>query len=129
MKASGVIIIFLLLLLAGCTSYYIAPEEGPYIEESYIEPLPSQVIIERPVIVSPPRGIVVTLLPPVVVTPGRHLYFYKGVYYYYWDGIWLYSKRARGQWYRLPKRYYPSRYHKGPPPQKRHHKRGRGHCC
>lgn len=90
------------LLLLGCAAY-ITPEGA------YLEPLPATIVIGPPVVVAPPPYITVRPLPPVVLFPDRHIYFYGGFYYYYWDGGWFYGERDRGPWHRLPGKFYPPR--------------------
>jgi hypothetical protein len=98
--------LFLILLsgtLFGCVAH-VTPEG------TYLEPLPTHIVVGPPVVVAPPPHVVVNPLPSVVVVPDRHIYFYGGMYYNYWDGIWYYGKRDKGPWHKLQKKYYPKRY-------------------
>jgi hypothetical protein len=90
------------VLLVGCLAH-VTPEG------TYLEPLPTTVVIGPPVIVAPPPHVVVRPLPPVVLYPERRLYFYSGSYYYHYGKQWYYSQHKRGPWHRLHERYYPSR--------------------
>ena len=113
MSKALMVIIFSVLLI-GCVAH-ITPEG------TYIEPLPTTIIVGPPVIVPPPPHIVVRPLPSVVVVPERHIYPYNGIYYFYWDRIWYYSERERGPWHKLPRKHYPKRYKHYP--KHRKHKR------
>ena len=92
-----------LVLVAGCVAH-VTPEG------TYLEPLPIAVGVEPPVIVDPPRNITLRPLPPVMVEPGRRLYFHNNLYYYYWDNSWYYGERERGPYHILPREYYPKQY-------------------
>jgi hypothetical protein len=96
-------VMILAVLFSGCVAH-VTPEG------TYIEPLPSTIIVGPPVVETPPPGLVVSPLPPVFLVPDRHLYQYRNMYYNYWGGEWYYGKRDRGPWYRLPKEYYPKNY-------------------
>jgi hypothetical protein len=96
-------VMILAVLLSGCVAH-VTPEG------TYIEPLPSTIVVGPPVVEMPPPGLVVSPLPPVFLVPDRHLYQYRNMYYNYWGGEWYYGKRDRGPWYRLPKEYYPKNY-------------------
>ncbi|MEW6107833.1 MAG: hypothetical protein AB1632_01500 [Nitrospirota bacterium] len=104
MKKILAIIIFS-FLLAGCVAH-VTPEG------TYLEPLPATIIVGPPVIVPPPPHLVVRPLPPVFLLPERHIYFYEGIYYNYWDGGWYYSDRQKGPWHKLPREYHPRHYKK-----------------
>jgi hypothetical protein len=84
----------------GCAAY-VTPSG------TYIEPLFPPIVIGPPVVVAPPPGFAVRPLPPVIVRPGRHLYFYDKFYYYNWDGGWYWSREQRGPWHVLPKDRWP----------------------
>ena len=88
------------LLIAGCAAY-VTPEG------TYLEPLPSTVVVGPPVVVEPPPP--VRPLPPVVVYPDRYIYFYNNIYYYHYGRDWYYGEHDRGPWHRLPEKYYPPR--------------------
>ncbi len=107
-----IILAAVFLLAAGCAAY-ITPQG------TYIEPLPGEIVIGAPLIAAPPVGVVVEPLPPVLVVPGRQLYFYRGFYYYNWEGGWYWSRVQRGPWHELPRNYWPSREERP--------ERGRGH--
>jgi hypothetical protein len=89
------------IFLGGCAAY--VTQEG-----TYIEPLPTTVVIGPPVIVAPPRHLVVRSLPPVIYYPNRpSLYYYNNIYYYDYHGKWYYGEHDKGPWHKLPKKYYP----------------------
>jgi hypothetical protein len=67
------------ILFFGCAAYVTS-------EGTYLEPLPTTVVIGSPAVVPPPPGIIVRPLPPVVLYPDRHIYFHGGLYYYFWMG-------------------------------------------
>jgi hypothetical protein len=91
---------FMVLVTVGCAAY-VTPSG------TYIEPLFPPIVIGPPVVVAPPPGFAVRPLPPVIVRPGRHLYFYDKFYYYNWDGGWYWSREQRGPWHVLPKDRWP----------------------
>ena len=95
--------VIFLVLVAGCVAH-VTPEG------TYLEPLPLSVVIGPPVIVEPPRNIALSPLPPVMLEPQRHVYYYNNLYYYYWDNSWYYGQKDRGPWHRLPREYYPKQY-------------------
>ena len=95
--------IIFLVLVAGCVAH-VTPEG------TYLEPLPLSVVVGPPVIIEPPRHFALSPLPPIVVEPGRRVYFYNDLYYYNWDNAWYYGERERGPWHRLPREYYPKQY-------------------
>ena len=106
-----------LIFLAGCV--YSAPEPV-YYESTYLEPLPSSLMVEPPrkVTEAPPELEKRTdRLPPVIVIPGRSLYFYNELYYYHVDGEWYFAKERGGPWYRLKSQYYPEETTKETPPK------------
>jgi hypothetical protein len=85
---------------AGCA---FLTYHGPY-----IEPLPQGVVAGKPVVVAPPPGVVVSLLPPVYVMPDRNSYHYKNLYYYHYGPDWYWSRDTKGPWHVLPRKYWPS---------------------
>lgn len=91
------------LLIGGCVAH-VTPEG------TYLEPLPATVVVGPPVVIAAPPHIVVRPLPPVLLVPKRHIYYYERTYYNYWDGGWYYSDRERGPWHKLPRKHYPKRY-------------------
>ncbi len=75
-----------------------------------MKPLPAGLMVGPPMVESvPPAGLLhaVKPLPPVLLIPGRNLYFFGTVYYYYWDGDWFFSRNRSGPWYLLARRFYP----------------------
>ena len=77
-----------------------------------MQPLPAGLMVGPPIVERiPPIDLVkaVMPLPPVLVVPGRNLYLYNSVYYYYWDEDWFFSHNRTGPWYLLSKKNYPSR--------------------
>ncbi|MDA8172060.1 MAG: hypothetical protein M0Z48_09585 [Nitrospiraceae bacterium] len=112
--------LFLLLIFAlgGCT---YAPQRPVYNESKYIKPLPAGLMVGPPMVESHPSASLVKEvkpLPPALIVPGRNLYFFASVYYYYWDGDWFFSRNRTGPWYLLSKKYYPSEVaHLRPGPQ------------
>jgi hypothetical protein len=101
---------------AGCAAY-VTPRG------TFIEPLFPPIVIGPPAIIAPPPAAVVRPLPPVVVVPGRGLYFYDNVYYYNWEGGWYWSREQRGPWHVLPRDRWPSKLEK----RDGGHERGRPH--
>lgn len=99
------VLVLISLLPLGC-AVHITPEKV------YLEPLSDTIVIGLPIVVAPPAGFVVRPLPPVIFHPGRHLYYHSGIYYYHFRGGWYYGKHKhkKGPWYKLPKKYYPTRY-------------------
>ncbi len=95
-------LIIFALITAACAAY-VTPTG------TYIEPLPATIVIGPPVVVESPPAVAVSPLPPVVVVPGRQLYFYGGFYYYNWDNGWYWSRERRGPWHVLPRDRWPSR--------------------
>jgi len=96
------IALFFSFLIVGCAAY-ITPEG------TYLEPLPAAVVIGPPVVVDPPPYFSVRPLPPVVLYPDRHIYFYNNIYYYQYGRDWYYGEHDRGPWHRLPEKYHPPR--------------------
>ncbi len=91
-RLAMILVAFPLLFLGACVPYYV-DYSGTY--ESG-----GPAVVEAPV------------LPPEIVLESRPYYSYGG-FYYYWDAdrdFWLYSKRGRGPWYRLPPSHYPERF-------------------
>ncbi len=110
MKTSFAMLV-LSFLLVGCVAH-VTPEG------TYLEPLPTTIVIGRPVIVAPPPHMIVRPLPPVALYPTRPIYFYSDIYYYHHGGMWYYSKHEKGPWHKLDKKYHPQR--------SKWHKEGRG---
>ncbi|MDA8091797.1 MAG: hypothetical protein M0Z61_16450 [Nitrospiraceae bacterium] len=112
------VFLFLLVLIAGCT---YAQRKPVYNESSLISPLPAGLMVGPPIVESsPPADLLKNIrpLPPVLVVPGRNLYLYANVYYYYWDSDWFFSSNRQGPWYLLAKKNYPARVtHFQPGPQ------------
>lgn len=100
MKKLLMIIVF--LSFAAC-----AVHMGPH--GLSIDPLFPTIVIGTPVVVAPPQGVVASPLPPVVVVPGRDVYFYNNFYYYSWQGGWYWSRHQQGPWHVLPKDRWPKR--------------------
>ena len=113
-----VLLLAIILMVAGCIA-----RVGPH--GTYIEPLLPPVVIGPPVIVEPAPGFRVSPLPPVVVVPGRQLYFYNDYYYYNWEGGWYWSREQRGPWHVLPRDRWPSRMEQRD--ERRDHEREREH--
>ena len=106
-----------LLLLTGCV--YSAPEPV-YYERAYLEPLPASLVIGPPERVpdpSPELEKKTGPLPPVLVIPGRNLYFHRELYYYRSNSEWYFSTDRAGPWYRLKSDYYPKETAKEPLPK------------
>jgi hypothetical protein len=99
--------IILSVLFVGCVAQ-VTPEG------TYIEPLSSAIMVGPPDIEPPPPYMDIRPLPPVVLVPERHVYYYDNLYYYYWGGLWYYGKRDRGPWHKLPQKYYPRDYRRYP---------------
>jgi hypothetical protein len=92
------------VLVAGCVAH-VTPRG------TYLEPLPPlSLVLEPPIIVDQLHHIALSPLPPVVLVPGRQVYFQNNLYYYIWDNSWYYSERERGPWHKLPREYYPKQY-------------------
>jgi hypothetical protein len=102
MKKILAVIIFS-FLIAGCVAH-VTPEG------TYLEPLPLSIVLGPPIIVEPSHRVALRPLPPIVVEPERHIYYYNNLYYYYWDNLWYYGERERGPWHKLPREYYPRQY-------------------
>lgn len=107
----------LFLLLAGgafpafAGGCVYAPQKPVYNESKFIKPLPAGLMVGPPMIENtPPADIMhaVKPLPPVLLMPGRNLYLFGTVFYYYWDGDWFFSQNRSGPWYLLSKKFYPA---------------------
>ncbi len=110
MRARPAFFPFLLFIaLIGACTY--VPRKPVYNEASLMQPLPAGLMVGPPIVESkPPVKLAgaVSPLPPVLVVPGRNLYLFGSVYYYYWDGDWFFSGARTGPWYVLPKKNYPA---------------------
>ncbi len=110
--------LFISLALIGACSY--AARKPVYNEASLMQPLPAGLMVGPPIVESkPPASLAAAVrpLPPVLVVPGRNLYLYGSVYYYYWEGDWFFSHNRTGPWYVLSKKNYPAHvehYQPGP---------------
>ncbi len=111
--------LFLLLAFAfGCT---YTPQRPVYNEAKFIKPLPAGLMVGPPMVESQPEASLLKAakpLPPVLIIPGRNLYFFASIYYYYWDGDWFFSRYRTGPWYILSRKYFPAEVkHLHPGPQ------------
>ncbi len=111
---------FLLISLTGACTFYQS-RKPVYNEASLMQPLPAGLMVGPPIVESAPPAVLVNSvrpLPPVLLVPGRNLYFYGSIYYYYWDEDWFFSRNRTGPWYLLAKKNYPARVeHYQPGPQ------------
>lgn len=92
----------------GCV---YAPQKPVYNESKFMKPLPAGLMVGPPMVeTTPPAALLhaVKPLPPVLLVPGRNLYIYGTVFYYYWDGDWFFSRNRSGPWYLLSRRFYPA---------------------
>lgn len=103
MNRTALMLVLLSLMIHGCVAH-VTPGG------TYLEPLPAAIFVGPPFIVAPPPHITVRPLPPVVVVPKRHVYYYGNLYYGHWDDRWYYGKHERGPWHRLPRDHYPKKY-------------------
>ncbi|MDA8169030.1 MAG: hypothetical protein M0Z59_04935 [Nitrospiraceae bacterium] len=106
MKTAALVIAF--ALVSACT---YAPPKPVYYQSRYIEPMPAGLMVGPPIVEKNPAQEVkkkMRALPPVILIFGRSLYFYSGLYYYYWDKDWFYSMNRTGPWYILPKEKFPT---------------------
>ncbi len=106
---------FFTVFTGGCV---YAPQKPVYNESKFIKPLPAGLMVGPPMVESAPPDALqhaVKSLPPVLLMPGRNLYFFGTVYYYYWDGDWFFSRNRTGPWYLLSKQFYPAETRLLPP--------------
>jgi hypothetical protein len=109
MTRKGFVILaaFLLMLSLGCASY-VSPKPE-YTEAEYLEPLPASLMVSFGEIKEPPPGLgeKVGKLPPVLLMPGRNIYFHEQFYYYLREGRWYFGAERTGPWHSLPSGKYP----------------------
>lgn len=74
---------------------------------TYLEPLVDVFLIGPPSIVVSPGRIEIQPLPPVVVVPDRHVYYYGDAYYYFWGDAWYWGRNKSGPWHPLGREYWP----------------------